>query len=260
MYNGMQIYRAVVTAASSTTGSLYVSIPSVLGTTTSIAVSTIGRAAVSGVWAVPDVGDQVLVAVEDDKFSNIFLLYPVEPPVIEPLVIADASVTTDKLANASVTTDKLANASVTTDKLAHDSVVNENLDMYRMRVRRVAPQTVGPLSTGVIEFDTLDFEKYNSNSWIEGLPNQAIYPQSGLYAISVKITTSAAAGTQTAMLTVDNFVSATPVTSFAGALSIVLTCNMFFYGTEVLSLKVVNSNSSLSRSYTAMLSMILLME
>jgi hypothetical protein len=81
MYNGMQIYRAVVTAASSTTGSLYVSIPSALGTTTSIAVSTIGRAAVSGVWTVPDVGDQVLVAVEDDKFSNVFLLYPVEPPV-----------------------------------------------------------------------------------------------------------------------------------------------------------------------------------
>jgi phage baseplate assembly protein gpV len=252
MYNGMQIYRAVVTASSSTTGSLYVSIPSVLGTSTSIAVSTIGRAAVSGVWAVPNVGEQVLVAVEDDKFSNVFLLYPVEPPVIavEPPVIADAS----------VTTDKLANASVTTDKLAHDSVVNENLDMYRMRVSRVAPQTVGPLSTGLIEFDTLDFEKYNNNSWIGGLPSQAIFPQSGLYAISVTITTSAAAGTQTAMLTVDNFVSATPVTSFAGALSIVLTCNMFFYGTEVLSLKVVNSNSSLSRSYTAMLSMILLTE
>jgi len=250
MYSGMQVYRALVTASSSTTGSIYVSIPSVLGTTTSIAVSTIGRAAVAGVWTVPDVGDQVLVAVEDDKFSNIFILYPVEPPVIEPLVIADAS----------VTTDKLANASVTTDKLAHDSVVNENLDMYRMRVRRVAPQTVGPLSTGVIEFDTLDFEKYNNNSWIGGLPSQAIFPQSGLYAISVKITTSAAAGTQTAMLAVDNFVSATPVTSFAGALSIVLTCNMFFYGTEVLSLKVVNSNSSLSRSYTAMLSMILLTE
>jgi hypothetical protein len=77
----MQIYRAIVTASSSTTGSLYVSIPSVLGTSTSIAVSTIGRAAVSGVWTVPDVGDQVLVAVEDDKFSNVFLLYPVEIPI-----------------------------------------------------------------------------------------------------------------------------------------------------------------------------------
>lgn len=81
MYNGMQIYRAVVTASSSTTGSIYVSIPSVLGTSTSIAVSTIGRAAVSGVWTVPNVGDQVLVAVEDDKFSNVFLLYPVETSI-----------------------------------------------------------------------------------------------------------------------------------------------------------------------------------
>ena len=82
MYNGMQVYRAVVTSSSSTTGSLYVSIPSVLGTTTSIAVSTIGRAAVSGVWTVPDVGDQVVVAVEDDKFSNVFLLYPVDPQTV----------------------------------------------------------------------------------------------------------------------------------------------------------------------------------
>lgn len=240
MYNGMQVYRAVVTSSSSTTGSLYVSIPSVLGTTTSIAVSTIGRAAVSGVWTVPDVGDQVVVAVEDDKFSNVFLLYPVEPPVINSTSIADGSITAAKLAN--------------------NSVVNEKLDMYRLRARRVAPQVIQPLSAQLIEFDTIDFEKYNNDSVIGALPSQAIFPQTGLYAISVKVTTSATAGTQTAMLTVDNFVSATPLTSFAGAFSIVLTCNMFFYGSEVLSLKVTNSNSSLTRSYTAMLSMILLTE
>lgn len=260
MYNGMQVYRAVVTSSSSTTGSLYVSIPSVLGTSTSIAVSTIGRAAVSGVWTVPDVGDQVVVAVEDDKFSNVFLLYPVEPPVINPTSIADGSITAAKLATNSVTSDKILNLSVTEDKIANNSVVNEKLDMYRLHARRVAPQVIQPLSTQLIEFDTIDFEKYNNDSWIGALPSQAVFPQTGLYAISVKVTTSATAGTQTAMLTVDNFVSATPLTSFAGAFSIVLTCNMFFYGSEVLSLKVTNSNSSLTRSYTAMLSMILLTE
>jgi len=74
MYNGMQIYRAVVTASSSVTGFIYVSIPSVLGENTSIAVSTIGRSETFSGWDVPNVGDQIIVSVEDDKFSNVFWL------------------------------------------------------------------------------------------------------------------------------------------------------------------------------------------
>jgi len=74
MYNGMQMYRAIVTASSSTTGSIYVAIPSVLGANTSIAISTIGRSEKGNGWNVPDVGDQIIVAVEDDKFSNVFWL------------------------------------------------------------------------------------------------------------------------------------------------------------------------------------------
>lgn len=118
MYNGMQVYRAVVTSSSSTTGSLYVSIPSVLGTSTSIAVSTIGRAAVSGVWTVPDVGDQVLVAVEDDKFSNVFLLYPVETS------IAPDSITAIELAPGSITTTELSDGSVTLSKGALNTTIS----------------------------------------------------------------------------------------------------------------------------------------
>jgi hypothetical protein len=267
MYDGMKIYKAIVTASSPSSGSVYVSIPSALGANISISVSTIGRSAVNGVWKVPAVGDQVVVAVEDDKFSNVYLMYPVDTSFeiangsITEAKLATNSVTSDKILNNSVTSDKILNLSITEDKLANDSVVNEKLDMYRLRVRRVAPQTIGPLSTALIEFDTLDFEKPGNDSWIGALPNHAIAPRlSGLYAISAKITTSATAGTQTAMLAVDNFVSATPSTSFVGASSIVLTCNMFFYGSEILTLKVTNSNSSLSRSYTAMLSMILLTE
>ena len=113
MYSGMQVYRAVVTASSSTTGSLYVSIPSVLGTTTSIAVSTIGRAAVSGVWTVPDVGDQVVVAVEDDKFSNVFLLYPVETS-IAPGSITSTEIATNTIVDADISTS----ANISLSKLA----------------------------------------------------------------------------------------------------------------------------------------------
>lgn len=113
MYNGMQVYRAVVTASSSTTGSLYVSIPSVLGTSTSIAVSTIGRAAVAGVWTVPDVGEQVVVAVEDDKFSNVFLLYPVETS-IAPGSITSTEIATNTIVDADISTS----AAITVSKLA----------------------------------------------------------------------------------------------------------------------------------------------
>ena len=157
MYNGMQVYRAVVTSSSSTTGSLYVSIPSVLGTSTSIAVSTIGRAAVSGVWTVPDVGEQVLVAVEDDKFSNVFLLYPVETSIapgsitsteIATNTIVDADISTSanislsKLASGAlptgitVTTNNITNLSITKDD------INTNAGIELSKLQNVSPSYV----------------------------------------------------------------------------------------------------------------------
>lgn len=72
----MAIYRALVTSASSTTGDIRVKIPSILGDGVTIGVSSIGRESIGGVWPVPDVGDQVLVAIEDDRFSNVFIIYP----------------------------------------------------------------------------------------------------------------------------------------------------------------------------------------
>lgn len=76
MYDGMNLYRAVVSFASATTGDIQVRIPAVLGMTEVIPVSKIGRAAVSGTWQVPIVGSQVVVAVEDDRFSNVYMVYP----------------------------------------------------------------------------------------------------------------------------------------------------------------------------------------
>lgn len=66
MYDGMKVYRAVVSYSAGS--STYVKIPSLFGESLSVPVSTnVGLIQVS-------VGDQVVVAVEDDKLSNIYVL------------------------------------------------------------------------------------------------------------------------------------------------------------------------------------------
>lgn len=88
MYNGMSVYRAVVKSADSTTGDVWVNIPAALGNASSVPITKIGRSEVSpGVWNVPDVGDQVLVAVEDDRFTNVFLVTTAIAENLEGLVI-----------------------------------------------------------------------------------------------------------------------------------------------------------------------------
>lgn len=66
MYDGMKIYRGVVSYSAGT--SIYVQIPSLLGTTVSLPVSTIINT--------PTVttGDQVIVAVEDSKMLNVHVV------------------------------------------------------------------------------------------------------------------------------------------------------------------------------------------
>jgi hypothetical protein len=63
MFNpGGKIYRALVKSSDSTTGEIYVSLPHV------------DRKAISGVWSVPTPGDMIIVASDDDQFSNVFWL------------------------------------------------------------------------------------------------------------------------------------------------------------------------------------------
>jgi microcystin-dependent protein len=76
MYDGMNLYRAVVSYASATTGDIRVRIPAILGPTEVLPISKIGRAAVNGTWEVPLLGSQVVVAIEDDRFSNVYMVYP----------------------------------------------------------------------------------------------------------------------------------------------------------------------------------------
>jgi microcystin-dependent protein len=72
----MNLYRAVVAYASSSTGEIRVRIPAILGPTEVIPISKIGRSATDGTWPVPLLGSQVVVAVEDNRFSNVYLVYP----------------------------------------------------------------------------------------------------------------------------------------------------------------------------------------
>lgn len=76
MYDGMNLYRAVVSYASSTTGDIQVRIPSILGPTEVVPICKIGRESSDSGWSVPLVGSQVVVAVEDDRFSNVYVVYP----------------------------------------------------------------------------------------------------------------------------------------------------------------------------------------
>jgi len=77
IYNGMKVYRALVSYSSASSGDIQVVIPSVLGSSVYIPISKIGRKATqSGTWTVPQVNDQVIVAVEDDRFSNVYVIYP----------------------------------------------------------------------------------------------------------------------------------------------------------------------------------------
>lgn len=76
MYEGMQTYRALVTFSSATTGEIIVKIPSILGPDSVIPISFIGRSKTGSIWKVPYIGQQVLVAVEDDRFSNVYLITP----------------------------------------------------------------------------------------------------------------------------------------------------------------------------------------
>ncbi|CAB4154237.1 hypothetical protein UFOVP629_15 [uncultured Caudovirales phage] len=66
MYDGMKLYRGVVSYSAGT--SIYVQIPALLGTTVSLPVSTIINT------PVVSAGDQVIVAVEDSKVSNVHVI------------------------------------------------------------------------------------------------------------------------------------------------------------------------------------------
>jgi hypothetical protein len=82
-YSLTSTQRALVTYSNSATGEIRVKIPSVLGSTSEIFISKIGRKANSGVWAVPDVGLQIVVSYDDQHLTNVFWMQT--DAVINPL-------------------------------------------------------------------------------------------------------------------------------------------------------------------------------
>lgn len=68
------VYRATVVYSNASTGQITVRIPSLAGADSTFDISYIGRAAVSGTWSVPDIGDQIVVTADDPNFTNTFWL------------------------------------------------------------------------------------------------------------------------------------------------------------------------------------------
>lgn len=71
-YSLTSTQRALVTYSNSATGEIRVKIPSLLGNASEIFISKVGRQANSGVWAVPDVGSQIVVSYDDQHLTNVF--------------------------------------------------------------------------------------------------------------------------------------------------------------------------------------------
>jgi phage baseplate assembly protein gpV len=69
MHSSHPIHRALVTFSNSTTGEIRVKIPALLGADSEVAISYIGRKAP---WAVPTVGDQIVVTSDDANLTNVF--------------------------------------------------------------------------------------------------------------------------------------------------------------------------------------------
>lgn len=66
------VYRATVVYSNSATGQITVRIPSLAGADSTFDISYIGRAAINGVWAVPSIGEQIVVTADDPNFTNTF--------------------------------------------------------------------------------------------------------------------------------------------------------------------------------------------
>ena len=69
MHSPHPIHRALVTYTDSTTGEIRVKIPSLLGASSEVSISYIGR---KSPWFVPDIGSQIVVMADDDNLTNIF--------------------------------------------------------------------------------------------------------------------------------------------------------------------------------------------
>lgn len=203
MYDGMALYRAVVASASSTTGDITVRIPAALGSKAVLPISTIGRSAVSpGVWNVPNVGDQVIVAVEDERFSNIFLVPISESGQLEGLTVSG---------NLSVT------GNVTAANLVGSGASLTNLNATNLTSGTVPVARLTGAYTGITGLGTL------GSLSVTGTVTAGTFSGSGasLTSIPNSATTATSANTASAIVARDasgNFTAGTiTATTFSGS-------------------------------------------
>jgi len=71
---GPYIHRAIVSSSDEITGEIKVRIPSKFGPEIALDISFIGRQKVDGVWPVPAIGTQVVVATDSREYTNMFIL------------------------------------------------------------------------------------------------------------------------------------------------------------------------------------------
>lgn len=105
------VYRAKVTVANSSTGEIRVLVPSALGPDSEVPISYWGRKAINNLWAVPSVGDLIVVGVEDANFTNVYWLD------VEHFPIIPAGYVTNSMLAGSIESSKLAGG-IAASKLA----------------------------------------------------------------------------------------------------------------------------------------------
>lgn len=80
------VYRALVVYSNATTGEIRVKIPSLIGIQSDVPISYIGRSSSNDLWAVPKIGEQIVVTADDTNLTNVFWLQvePFNPGTHEP--------------------------------------------------------------------------------------------------------------------------------------------------------------------------------
>lgn len=74
MANYGNVFKALVIDADASSGVIEVIVPTIAGSENRIAVTTVGRKPIDGVWKVPEIGQVVLVASDDNNLSTPFLV------------------------------------------------------------------------------------------------------------------------------------------------------------------------------------------
>lgn len=104
------VYRAIVHYSDSSTGLIRVRIPVLSGASSILDISYIGRTAYNGVWAVPEIGSQIVVTADDANFTNVFWVQVAPDPAISTSGLQD-QITINTSNTATNTSDIATNTS-----------------------------------------------------------------------------------------------------------------------------------------------------